>query len=125
MIPSNQKLCFAGLIVVWFGYIFLRFYWFSRPGLNEWDIIFNEASFDGQGSELLSNLIVRVSSGFAILGYYLKLWFLPFPLVADYTFPVTVGWEWLRSILAFVLHFCTIPPVFRKCPSAALIQCNS
>lgn len=66
---------YAGYLVVSAFYLYLRFSLFRNPG----------ESAEYPGNSLYANFIMMTK----VLGYYVKLLFIPFPLNADYVVPFT------------------------------------
>ncbi|HHT9137073.1 MAG TPA: tetratricopeptide repeat protein [Candidatus Wunengus sp. YC60] len=92
---------YAGYIVIGGFYLFLRFYLFHNPG----------ESVTYPGNSIFVNLIMMIK----VLGYYLKLLFIPAPLNADYLTPLTYSPADVAFIVSIMLLAITAILLVKKC----------
>ena len=106
-IPNRQYLTrhlitnYAGYIVVGGFYLFLRFYLIHNPG--EW--------VEYPGNSIFVNFIMMTK----VIGYYLKLLFIPAPLNADYVVPLTYSPADGAFIASVILLIITAILIVKKC----------
>lgn len=98
---------YIGYIVISTIYLFLRFKVFKNPGES---ISYPEKS-------IFVNFLMMTK----VVGYYFKLFFIPFPLNADYVVPVTYSFFEGAFIVSLLLIVCTVVLVKKCCFSRAWI----
>ncbi|MBI2469732.1 MAG: tetratricopeptide repeat protein [Planctomycetes bacterium] len=92
---------YAGYIVIGCFYLFLRFYLLHNPG----------ESVAYPGNSIFVNFIMMTK----VLGYYLKLLFIPAPLNADYITPLTYSPADIAFIVSILLLIITAILLVKKC----------
>jgi len=106
-IPNRRHLIrrlitnYAGYLVVGGFYLFLRFYLIHNPG--EWIAY--------PGDSVFVNFIMMTK----VVGYYLKLLFIPAPLNADYVTPLTFSPADVAFIISAILLIITAILLVKKC----------
>ncbi len=106
-IPNRRHLIrrlitnYAGYLVVGGFYLFLRFYLIHNPG--EW--------IEYPGNSVFVNFIMMTK----VIGYYLKLLFIPAPLNADYVTPLTFSPADVAFIVSAILLIITAILLVKKC----------
>ncbi len=106
-IPNRRHLTrrlitnYAGYIAVGGFYLFLRFYLIHNPG--EW--------VEYPGNSIFVNFIMMTK----VIGYYLKLLFIPAPLNADYVVPLTYSPADGAFIVSAILLIITAILLVKKC----------
>jgi len=106
-IPNSQHLArrlmvnYGGYIVIGGFYLFLRFYLIHNPG--EWVAY--------PGNSIFVNFIMMTK----VLGYYIKLLFIPTPLNADYVTPLTYFPADTAFIVSVILLIITAILLVKKC----------
>jgi len=106
-IPNHQHLTrrlitnYAGYIAVGGFYLFLRFYLIHNPG----------ESVEYPGNSIFVNFIMMTK----VIGYYLKLLFIPAPLNADYVVPLTYSPADGAFIVSAILLIITAVLLVKKC----------
>jgi len=92
---------YAGYIAIGGFYLFLRFYLFHNPG----------ESVRYPGNSVFVNFIMMTK----VLGYYVKLLFIPAPLNADYIVPLTFSPADAAFIISIILLIITAILLVKKC----------
>jgi len=92
---------YAGYIVIGGFYLFLRFFLIHNPG--EWVAY--------PGNSIFVNFIMMTK----VLGYYIKLLFIPVPLNADYVTPLTFSPADAAFIVSVLLLIITAILLVKKC----------
>ncbi|HHT9115128.1 MAG: tetratricopeptide repeat protein [Planctomycetes bacterium] len=92
---------YGGYIAIGGFYLFLRFYLFHNPG----------ESVRYPGNSVFVNFIMMTK----VLGYYVKLLFIPAPLNADYIVPLTFSPADAAFIISIVLLIITAILLVNKC----------
>ena len=92
---------YAGYIAIGGFYLFLRFYLFHHPG----------ESVGYPGNSVFVNFIMMTK----VLGYYVKLFFIPAPLNADYIVPLTFSPADAAFIISIILLITTAILLVKKC----------
>ncbi|HHT9112630.1 MAG TPA: tetratricopeptide repeat protein [Candidatus Wunengus sp. YC65] len=92
---------YAGYIATGGFYLFLRFYLIHNPG----------ESVEYPGNSIFVNFIMMTK----VLGYYLKLLFIPAPLNADYVVPLTYSPADGAFIVSAILLIITAILLVKKC----------
>jgi len=92
---------YAGYLVIGGFYLFLRFYLFHNPG----------ESVEYPGNSVFVNFIMMTK----VLGYYVKLLFIPAPLNADYVVPITFSPTDAAFIISIILLIITAILLVKKC----------
>ena len=92
---------YTGYVVIGGFYLFLRFYLFHNPG----------ESVRYPGSSVFVNFIMMTK----VLGYYVKLLFIPAPLNADYIVPLTFSPADAAFIISIILLIITAILLVKKC----------
>ena len=92
---------YAGYVVMGGFYLFLRFYLIHNPG----------ESVEYPGNSIFVNFIMMTK----VLGYYLKLLFIPAPLNADYVVPLTYSPADAAFITSVILLIITVILLIKKC----------
>ena len=92
---------YAGYITIGGFYLFLRFYLFRNPG----------ESVGYPGNSVFVNFIMMTK----VLGYYVKLLFIPAPLNADYVVPLTFSPTDAAFIISIILLIITAILLVKKC----------
>ena len=106
-IPNRQHLArrlmvnYGGYIVIGGFYLFLRFYLIHNPG--EW--------VEYPGNSVFVNFIMMTK----VIGYYVKLLFIPAPLNADYVVPLTYSPADGAFIVSVILLIITTILLVKKC----------
>ncbi|HHT9107179.1 MAG TPA: tetratricopeptide repeat protein [Candidatus Wunengus sp. YC64] len=106
-IPNRQYLTkrlivnYGGFVVMGGLYLFLRFYLIHNPG----------ESVEYPGNSIFVNFIMMTK----VLGYYLKLLFIPAPLNADYVVPLTYSPADGAFIVSVILLIITAILLVKKC----------
>ena len=106
-IPNRRHLTrrlitnYAGYIAVGGFYLFLRFYLIHNPG--EW--------VEYPGNSIFVNFIMMTK----VIGYYLKLLFIPAPLNADYVVPLTYSPADGAFVVSAILLIITAILLVKKC----------
>ena len=106
-IPNRQHLTrrlmvnYGGYIVIGGFYLFLRFYLIHNPG----------ESVEYPGNSIFVNFIMMTK----VIGYYLKLLFIPAPLNADYVVPLTFSPTDAAFIISIILLIITAILLVKKC----------
>jgi len=92
---------YTGYVVIGGFYLFLRFYLFHNPG----------ESVSYPGNSVFVNFILMTK----VLGYYVKLFFIPAPLNADYIVPLTFSPTDAAFIISIILLIITAILLVKKC----------
>jgi len=92
---------YTGYVVIGGFYLFLRFYLFRNPG----------ESVGYPGNSVFVNFILMTK----VLGYYVKLLFIPAPLNADYIVPLTFSPADAAFIISIILLIITAILLVKKC----------
>ena len=92
---------YTGYVVIGGFYLFLRFYLFRNPG----------ESVSYPGNSVFVNFILMTK----VLGYYVKLFFIPAPLNADYIVPLTFSPTDTAFIISIILLIITAILLVKKC----------
>ena len=106
-IPNRRHLTrrlitnYAGYIAIGGFYLFLRFYLLHNPG----------ESVAYPGNSIFVNFIMMTK----VIGYYLKLLFIPAPLNADYVVPLTYSPADGAFIVSAILSIITAILLVKKC----------
>ena len=107
LIPNRQYLArrlivnYGGYVVIGGLYLFLRFYLIHNPG--EW--------VEYPGNSVFVNFIMMTK----VIGYYVKLLFVPTPLNADYVTPLTYSPADAAFIISAILLIITAILLVKKC----------
>lgn len=92
---------YTGYIATGVFYLFLRFYLFRNPG----------ESVGYPGNSVFVNFIMMTK----VLGYYVKLLFIPAPLNADYVVPLTFSPTDAAFIISIIFLIITAILLVKKC----------